>query len=428
MTGFGHVIKFERIRQNIKQVQLAKDICTPAYLSKIENNLIVPTEELSGQLLKRLNVHQPLPPGIEEENFKHVQQVYFEAIRKKDRKQIEIHLSKILNDQFIFSDRESFFTHHLMVLRLTMLTNDVKYDISTFLKTVSSFSKDFNTYQLFIFYSCLAYFHYYNSEHVSSLHAIEKALHFHDKCAVKEYETADFYYGLGTLYLQNQKLLAAIEYNDNALSYFNKEFLFLRAIESNIIKAVIYKRSGNLNQALESLLIAEKISLHHDSQENLSMIYLNIASILSEKQNIKPAIEYYRKSIEIGSDLKSKLISIYCLVLENSINGDCEEVLKWSKYGIELYKENPLDDLKSMYFHFCCHISKHSGYENFESIVSDSIHHFVTVQDNRHAHKYALLLANYFHTERKYKKASYYFSMANNYLAKKEERKFVEDI
>lgn len=75
MTGYGHVIKFERIRQNIKQVQLAKDICTPAYLSKIENNLIVPSEEVRAQLFKRLNVHHPLLPVVEKENFKHVQEV-----------------------------------------------------------------------------------------------------------------------------------------------------------------------------------------------------------------------------------------------------------------------------------------------------------------------------------------------------------------
>jgi hypothetical protein len=32
MKRFGHIIKFERIRQNIKQVQLSDGICTPSYL------------------------------------------------------------------------------------------------------------------------------------------------------------------------------------------------------------------------------------------------------------------------------------------------------------------------------------------------------------------------------------------------------------
>ena len=428
MTGYGHVIKFERIRQNIKQVQLAKDICTPAYLSKIENNLIVPSEEVRAQLFKRLNVHQPLPPGVEEENFKHVQEVYFEAIRKKDREQIEIQLSKILNNQFIFSDREKYFTYLLMVTRLKMLVHDINYDTHTFMTSIFRLSKDFNSYQLFIFNSCLGYFYYYKNEFDLALVAFNKALEFHNKSNVQECETADFHYGLGTIYLQNQQLMMSLDYNDKALSYFNREFLFIRTIEAQIIKAISYKRSLQLDKALENLFLAEKISHHRNSYENLPIIYLNIASNYALKHNFLESIEYYRKCIKANPNFEVKLTCVYCIVIENSKTEDFEEVLKWSKYGAELYENNPVEELKGIYNHFKCYISIHSGHENFESIGNESLLHFVTVKDYRHAHKYALLLANYFHTERKYKKASYYFSKANNYLAQTEERKFVEDI
>ncbi|MFX3673811.1 MAG: helix-turn-helix domain-containing protein [Paenisporosarcina sp.] len=428
MGTYGHIIKFERIRQNIKQLQLAKDICTPAYLSKIESNSIVPSEEVRKKLFERLEINPTISTISEEEYFQYVRVIYSEAIMQKDRVNIEIQLNKILQDYFVFYDSDKYLTYLLLVLRLKMLTNNKKYDTNTFIMLVSRFSGDFNTYQLFLFYSCLAYFHYYNKELDLSLEAIEKALIYHDLITVPEHETADFYYGLGTIYLQNQKLMASLEYNDKALSYFNKEFLFFRAIESNIIKAVAYKRSGNIDQAYENLLLAEKISLHHNSLENLSMIYLNIASIHNLKKNFQLSLEFYQKSIQVGHDFKSKLISIYSIVLENSTIKDFEEVLKWSNYGITLYEENPLEEMKGMFYHFKCHISKNSGFENFESTVSETIHHFVTTQDYRNANKYALLLANYFHNERKYKKATTYFSLANKYLAKKENRKYIEDI
>jgi hypothetical protein len=93
-----------------------------------------------------------------------------------------------------------------------------------------------------------------------------------------------------------------------------------------------------------------------------------------------------------------------------------------------MYEENPLEELKSLYLHFKCHIAKTSEVENFGDVIDSSIRHFVVVKDFRHAHKYAILLANHFYTQKKYKLAVTYFSLANDFLAKKEKRKFMEDI
>jgi transcriptional regulator with XRE-family HTH domain len=83
MNTFGHVIKFERIRQNIKQVQLSDGICTPSYLSKIESNSIVPSEEILGELFERLAIKAVKQDISEIEYFQYVKIVYFEAIAKK---------------------------------------------------------------------------------------------------------------------------------------------------------------------------------------------------------------------------------------------------------------------------------------------------------------------------------------------------------
>lgn len=46
MEGIGLVIKMERLRQGMKQITLSKGICTPSYLSKIENNITLPGEDI----------------------------------------------------------------------------------------------------------------------------------------------------------------------------------------------------------------------------------------------------------------------------------------------------------------------------------------------------------------------------------------------
>ena len=86
--------------------------------------------------------------------------------------------------------------------------------------------------------------------------------------------------------------------------------------------------------------------------------------------------------------------------------------------AICLFEKNLVMVFKNIYKYF----------EDFESLINNTISHFVAVNDYRHAYKYSLLLANYFHKEKKYKKAASNFSIANYYLSKQENRNFIEDI
>ena len=40
----------------MKQEYLASGICVPSYLSRIENGLVIPSEDIQQHLLKRLNI------------------------------------------------------------------------------------------------------------------------------------------------------------------------------------------------------------------------------------------------------------------------------------------------------------------------------------------------------------------------------------
>lgn len=56
MRSIGHIIKQERLNQNMKQISLARGICSTSYLSKIENNSTFPSVDITSLLLKRLNL------------------------------------------------------------------------------------------------------------------------------------------------------------------------------------------------------------------------------------------------------------------------------------------------------------------------------------------------------------------------------------
>ncbi|NLB91017.1 MAG: helix-turn-helix transcriptional regulator, partial [Clostridiales bacterium] len=52
----GSVIKYERLKQNMKQEVLCKNICSVSYMSKIESDTALPSEEITVLLFRKLGI------------------------------------------------------------------------------------------------------------------------------------------------------------------------------------------------------------------------------------------------------------------------------------------------------------------------------------------------------------------------------------
>ena len=81
MNNIGLLIKMARIQQNMKQVSLAKGICSTSYLSKIENNQTIPSEDVLQLLLERLELdYEDLSTEQELKFLSELYSLYKEAI------------------------------------------------------------------------------------------------------------------------------------------------------------------------------------------------------------------------------------------------------------------------------------------------------------------------------------------------------------
>jgi len=88
MNNIGLLIKMSRIQQNMKQITLAKGICSTSYLSKIENNQTVPSEDVLHLLLNRLNLnYQDLSTAEEGKFLLELFSLYKEAIIERPKLQ-----------------------------------------------------------------------------------------------------------------------------------------------------------------------------------------------------------------------------------------------------------------------------------------------------------------------------------------------------
>lgn len=60
MIEVGTYLKFLRLQKNVTQTELSVGICTPSYLSRIENNLIKADEEIYSLLFDKLGLSYKL--------------------------------------------------------------------------------------------------------------------------------------------------------------------------------------------------------------------------------------------------------------------------------------------------------------------------------------------------------------------------------
>lgn len=73
----GYLIRRERLAQNLSQEGLAKGICAASYLSKIEQGLVEPGEEIIDRLFAALSIDFVRDPALEEQAQRQLGRFYF---------------------------------------------------------------------------------------------------------------------------------------------------------------------------------------------------------------------------------------------------------------------------------------------------------------------------------------------------------------
>lgn len=429
MKTFGHIIKFERIKQNIKQVQLSDGVCTPSYLSKIESNSIVPSEEILGLLFERLSLNFNNKDMTEEEYLLKVRDFYFDTLKTKDKEKAALILERLTTERYLFSNPSFYYSYLLMYFRLKVLLFNIEEDTLNFISTIAKSSDDFDSYQLFQLNTCIGYYHFYKFEYDPTFEAFEKAQEYLKVCTVDECEVADLNYLIGLISFHQEKLVASKEFMNNALEYYTKEFLYTRATECYIIIALIQRRAMKFVEGRETLLLAEKLAKLSKAEDYLlPMIYFNLASIYALNKDHLKATQAYMNSMKLSEDPAVKIRYIYSIVLETSKMNNRDEVIKWSDQGIKIYDTHPSDEIEPYYFHLKYYHSAYSNSDNLKKILESLIKYFAQHFDYRHAYKYSIKLASLLHKEKKYQKAAKYYSKANSYLSLKEKRNFIEEI
>ena len=430
MNNYGHIIKFERIRQNKTQGDLADGICTPSYLSKIESNSILPSDKIKLSLCTKLQIN--LITEGKQTFRKDLEDLYFEGVINKDRSYIKKQLS-IFNKGYYLLAEENYYTNILKIIRLTLVAQDIKNDTPSLIKALTQLkNNNFNDYQSFLYYSILGSFYSLMQEYSLSFFSFQSATQYKNLITIKTWELADFHYLLGHSYLTQQQWLKSSEYIEHALKYFENEFHTIRTIECYLLLSLAQENSYLLKNAFENLLLADKLAVQFNITKYLPSIKQNLGAVATKKGDAHAAIKYYIQSYECKSENEiddEKLYPVYSLIKEYSRLKKYEESKHWAIVGLSIIEasRNPMNHQRFKH-HFNIYFYKETNSPILENKIKEAYEFFLKSSDERHCSKYALLLGNIYLKQKKYKKSVSFFELAKQHNLRLNNLEHIEDL
>lgn len=415
----GHLIRAERIRQEMKQLVLAKGICTPSYLSKIERNLIFPSEDIVTLLFNRLGIDpsklQNNDKQTEIDFEKMLDATYKEVITNRDENFTKQKLEYLEQHSPLFENQTLYYTYLLIVLRFRIISGRNLDEIKKGIEDLEELSKDFNPRQAYLYKLNKAFYYYSTENRNKSIEYLEDVLLLVDDISLEVWEKAEMNYVMGVVYTADGRIFSSIEYTRYALNYFRENFLMRRVLDCYILIGITRKKSEQFQEAYDSYLkamqICDEFNLHHEK----GIVYHNLGSLSSMMGNNEEAISYYKQSIAYKTYEESPLISIFCLVIEYAKMNNRKFVNDWCDKGISLLLQLKDNNLTSYYHHFKIFKSLHSEQGLSERITKEAIEYFKDKQDYQYVHKYSIALAEWYFSNRKYKLSSVYYQEANRY-------------
>jgi len=424
MSSIGHIIKSERINQSMKQATLAKGICSTSYLSKIENNLTVPSEEVITFLLKKLNIEiDQVSSEKENKVILSLYELYKIGILKRDKVFIRESLHKFTNQKLYFLQLNNYYSYHIYIFRLLLILDEGENALQSSLNVMEKIKDDIEVKQKFIINLNLGLYSYLEGNSQIALSRLEMSLKLVNNGMVEEWEIADYYNVLSLTYSKCNEFFNAIDYASKSLLYYKDNLLFERAIDNYIVIGIAHKEMRKFQEAEKNYNLARKLALDYKLINYEEVIYQNLGSLHAIQGNHENAIEFYKQSLKIKEDdfnSEGYLLTTLSIIKQYSKQSDHQQVLKWCQKGLDKIGEgkNSTKEYISYYYHLEIYKHYHNLTDELEMVLREAISYFEFEQDERHVQKYSIILADYLFKHHKFKAASLYYQKANQIFFK----------
>lgn len=311
----GQIVKFYRIKNKIKQNVLCEGICTPSYLSRIENSLVKADREIYELLFLRLglNVDSMFKENIEVNS--RVNQIYEELLFNNKTKENYDDFFQAIP----FTNNDFFVEYQIIYSRYLFSANqfDEALLIYQHLKKLKS---NFSERNAFLFKSLSVYIALLTKNYNEALDYI-KELNFNSILSYKKIEQGIFFYNLGLIYCHIKNYSNSLSFIRRALKIFSEIYLPKHELNCHITLGIIYNNLNLHKKATshyeKALSILNQLNKDVKNNTSLNMILTNLGYNFECQHQFELAENYYKQALQssISIDIHNhiNLIRLYYL-------------------------------------------------------------------------------------------------------------------
>ena len=410
----GQIIKMERQRKNMQQGELALGICSPSYLSKIENGTAIPGDEIEQMLLQRLNipmekVHQHTSPNILgqfKKQFGHI-------INSRDKQAAQSLCQEI--HSFLGENKHHPHTISLLLIETRLMLMTSPSDIEENLAVLISFQGELSHSQQFHLHIIQGIIAFNENQYSNARYIFTKAAHLTKQYKMEDWEIAELHYVLSLAAVSEHRYILATNHIQKALSYFSRKVLAIRSIDCLLVLGNAQKHTKNVRKALDSFENAKEIMVANGVSNRLGMIEHNLGACYSILKNHEQAIYHFTQSLLAKNQVDGQETTILALVKEHKKMGNIEQAKHFVQKGLSLL-DTLAEPNKTLFSHrFAIYKALLYEEDDMVSTFDAALDYFNYIQSYSHCFVYCNVLAARLAEKNQFKLATTYYQMAFSY-------------
>ncbi|MBH0161807.1 helix-turn-helix transcriptional regulator [Fictibacillus sp. 7GRE50] len=415
--NLGEKIRYFRKVKNLSQQELAVGICSVPYLSKIENGVTEPSEEIQQHLAERLAIR------LHTKNEKSIMQNYvdlFYSLYMRDYSTAKQKYDNLI-DLPSQSVEEDILNKIFKSMYIMMTTQEID-GVPEMLDEVGYIDDVIKGEKAFYYLLARSQLSFFMEEFEDSHSYALKAEKLLEEHRFQEWERGYLLYMIGLTANQLFKSITALEYTQSALTIFEKTYFFKRCADCRIILAIVQTRIKNFDESIKQLLLAETIANSFGDEVIKGIVYHNLGSIANHKGETEKAIELFSRSLQAkeSEPFIAKVMTIYALIKSYEKTNQPEKGLQLLNTWMDHVKDNPI--FRGYELHFLYHKELFTHGELNDSTVQFMIKEMIPYFRKRNEWiflaEYYPILGKYFEDHQKYKQASMYYSSAMEAMRK----------
>lgn len=305
---WGKLIKFYRQAQKLTQDDLAVGICTPSYLSRIENGVVIAEQSLYAQLLEQLGINLTVEQQTQQQNIVLLEVLYEKFLSNEPLTGEEIIKLEALQTTKLHFQEDAIIAKLIYSRYLLSLKQDIQgRQLLQELAQVITWKIDRIT-QLYV--AITAFAHLSFLEFGELVRREEQQQLDQYLTTASPFEQANYQYHLAFASHRNYNFQQALVHIEKASAIFSHQFKPLFQLKLYSMKGVIFNDLNRFNEALLEFNAGLDLLTHVttiQSPMQWSSIHNNIAYCYECHNQFDKALQHYAIANEYEEDLLSAI-------------------------------------------------------------------------------------------------------------------------